>query len=406
MADFDIVSRSSRRPHPGEVYRRPGGALPPGGPAGVHAEEDRLVAAFLSGRSRATPACYRVDLGHLRRALAKEKTSLLGATQVDYGRLVRAAEASGVAPATIRRRLAAAGAFYRFLVTDGHLAASPLEGVRHPHGASAPHLGPDPAALRRLWAAACRHGGRVQLLVGLLLVAGLRVSEAAGIDADDVSQDAGRRCARVVRKGARRGLVALVPPLCDLVAAAIARQGPGPLLRGARGGPLGRQRAWEIVRALGEEAGVVGLGPHALRHAHVTAAQSRSRAHRGPGLGRPRRPPDHRPLRPGAPGCPGRRGEGGGRFPRRSGGPTRGRLSVPGGSCGRECPRWRSATLEHVEATVEAQNRAPFEAPWCLNAWRRELGAFDPAPPRWRRPSPGGSPLPTHPRPEDALRGR
>ncbi len=272
MADFDIVFLSSRPPHPAEVHLRPGAGVAPDDPGGVHAEEDHLVAAFLSGQSRATAACYRADLGQLRAGLAREGTSLLHATRADYSRLVQAAEARGVAPATIRRRLAAAGAFSRFLVDDGHLASSPLQGVRRPRGGSAPRLGPDGAALRRLWAVACRHGGRAQLLVALLLVAGLRVSEAVGIDADDVSEDAGRRYARVVRKGGRPGLVALVPPLGDLVAAAVGGQGPGPLLRGACGGRLGRQRAWEIVRALGEEAGLVGLGPHALRHAHVTAA--------------------------------------------------------------------------------------------------------------------------------------
>lgn len=270
MADSDIVFLFSRSPHPGEA--RPGAALAPEDPGGVHAREDRLVAAFLSGRSRPTAACYRADLGQLRADLAREGTSLLHATRADYCRLLQATEARGVAPATIRRRLAAAGAFYRFLVDDGHLASSPLQGVRRPRAASAPRLGPDDAALRRLWAAACRHGGRAQLLLALLLVAGLRVSEAVGIDAEHVGEHAGRHYARVVRKGGRPGLVALVPPLGDLVAAAVGRQGPGPLLRGARGGRLGRQRAWEIVRALGEEAGVVGLGPHALRHAHVTAA--------------------------------------------------------------------------------------------------------------------------------------
>lgn len=273
MADADIIPFLPRRPgDPGAPRRRPGGVFAPGDPGAARTAEDRLVAAFLAGRSRATAACYRVDLGHLRADLAQEGVSLLGATRADYGRLVRAAEADGVPPATIRRRLAAAGSFYGCLVADGHLADSPVEGVRRPRGGSAPRLGPDEAGLRRLWAAACRQGGRAQLLVALLLVAGLRVSEAVGIDAEHVGEDGGRRYAEVVRKGGRPGLVALVPPLGDLVAAAVAAQGPGPLLRGARGGRLGRQRAWEIVRALGEEAGVVGLGPHALRHAHVTAA--------------------------------------------------------------------------------------------------------------------------------------
>lgn len=273
VANAEIIAFFPCRPHVlRPARRRAGGVLAPGDPGAARAAEDHLVAAFLDGRSRATAACYRRDLGHLREGLAHDGIGLLGATRADYGRLVQVAEANGVASATIRRRLAAASSFYRAAIAEGRLAASPVEGVRRPRGASAPRLGPDEDALRRLWSAACRRGGRAQLLVALLLVAGLRVSEAVGIDAAHVHDDAGRQYAEVVRKGGRPGLVALVPPLGDLVAAAVARQGPGPLLRGARGGRLGRQRAWEIVRALGEEAGLVGLGPHALRHAHVTAA--------------------------------------------------------------------------------------------------------------------------------------
>ena len=34
---------------------------------------------------------------------------------------------------------------------------------------------------------------------------------------------------------------------------------------------MSRQRAWSIVRDLGQTAGIVGLYPHLLRHGHVSA---------------------------------------------------------------------------------------------------------------------------------------
>lgn len=41
--------------------------------------------------------------------------------------------------------------------------------------------------------------------------------------------------------------------------------------------------------------------------------------------------------------------------------------------------RGRAATLDRLVAMVEAQTGVPFEAPWWVNASRKELGAYDPA---------------------------
>ena len=249
----------------------PATVAPSGDAAGSEDEED-LIEEFLACCSRPTAACYRRDLRHVRGHLARQEVLLLTAKRADYGRYIRALEMEGVPPTTIRRRLAAAGSLYRHLVADGLLAVSPVDGLRRPAGESAPRLGLDIAALRNLWAAACRRSGAVQLLVALLLLAGLRVSEAVAIDSGDVRHDAGRTYAEVVRKGGKVGLVALVGPLAGLVTETADIQGPGPLLRSDRGGRLDRRRAWEIVRALGDEVGIVGLGPHLLRHTHVTTA--------------------------------------------------------------------------------------------------------------------------------------
>jgi len=235
------------------------------------AGEAHLVEEFLSGFGRETAACYRRDLADLARFLSARGATLISTTRTDLRGYVEACEAAGAAPATVARRLAATSAFFHFAVGQGRIAASPLQGFRRPKQASAPRLGLEPEALGRLWRAASSRGGAVQLLVGLLLIAGLRVSEATGLDAEHVVRRGGRMYARVRRKGGRSGLVALVPPLDRLVDAALAAWGAGPLLRGARGGRLGRQRAWEMVRALGSEVGVE-VHPHLLRHSHVTAA--------------------------------------------------------------------------------------------------------------------------------------
>lgn len=233
--------------------------------------EDGLVKGFLAGLSRPTAACYGRDLASLRAFLASFDTDLLSAGARELRAYVSFLEGAGEAPATIRRRLAAASSFYRFAVAEGLLERSPLAWVRRPSGRAAPRLGLDQYALRRLWAAAVRYGTQAQLLVGLLALAGLRVSEACALDTGDVSLRGGTMYATVRRKGGRRDVVALIPPLEDLVVEAIAEQGSGPLLRSAKGRRLSRQAAWEAVRRLGEDAGV-DVYPHLLRHTHVTLA--------------------------------------------------------------------------------------------------------------------------------------
>lgn len=235
------------------------------------AGEGHLVEDFLATCTPATASCYRRDLAHLHAYLSARGAALLGARPAELRAYVAACEAAGAAPATIRRRLAAAGSLYRYLLGEGHVASSPVERLRRPRGSSAPRLGLDTASLQRLWELACQKGGTAQLLIGLLLFAGLRISEALGLDSEDVRRHDGRLYAEVQRKGGTRGLVAFVAPLDVLVEAAIAAQGEGPLLEGARGGRLSRQRAWELVRAVGNEA-AVPVYPHLLRHSHVTQA--------------------------------------------------------------------------------------------------------------------------------------
>lgn len=237
--------------------------------------EDELVADFLAGCSAATAPGYRHDLAEIAGYLRSAGTGLLAAGRTDLAGYVAGARARGLRPATIRRRLGALGSFYRHCCAHGVLERSPLAGFRRPPAEHRVRLGLEPREVERLWAAAQAEGGQTPLLVGLLLVAGLRVSEAVGLDGRDLSVREGAVVAEVTRKGGRREAVRLAEPVGALALAARARAGPGAgaLLRGARGGRLGRQQAWRLVARLGEAAGLAeALTPHVLRHTHVTRA--------------------------------------------------------------------------------------------------------------------------------------
>jgi len=245
-----------------------GGPLPLGrGPGG----QRELLEEYLALFRPSTAACYRRDLAHLEAELANEGIGLLAATRGDLRRWLGAQERAGVSPSTIRRRLAAVAGFYRFLVDEGICSRSPVQGLRRPRGGSALRLGLGARDLARLLQAARAEGEDTELLVGLLVLGGLRVSEACGISGQDLVVHEGCRGVLVRRKGGRVELVGLPKELGEL-AWRVAERGPGPLLRAKRGGPLGRQEAWRTVRRLAERAGIPGVYPHLLRHSHATQA--------------------------------------------------------------------------------------------------------------------------------------
>lgn len=121
---------------------------------------------------------------------------------------------------------------------------------------------------------AVRDRGLLELLYGT----GARISEAVGLDVDDVDLVGGSVLLR--GKGGKQRLV----PLGSYARRAVQRylEGARPRLvqrgRGtpalwlnARGGRLSRQTAWAVLRAAAEKAGVLeAVSPHTLRHSFAT----------------------------------------------------------------------------------------------------------------------------------------
>ena len=126
------------------------------------------------------------------------------------------------------------------------------------------------------------HALRDRALLELLYAAGLRISEAIGLDRDDVSVDGA--FVRVIGKGDKERLVPvgdialdwvgrwMAGPRVTLLAlgqAASARGGP--LFLGDRGRRLARQQAWAAVKRAAARAGLAErVSPHTLRHSFAT----------------------------------------------------------------------------------------------------------------------------------------
>ncbi|MEX0952255.1 MAG: tyrosine recombinase [Nitriliruptoraceae bacterium] len=115
---------------------------------------------------------------------------------------------------------------------------------------------------------------RDRALLELLYAAGLRVSEAVGIDVDDV--DDSERLVRVRGKGSKErlapyGEVAARALDAWLVSRAAVTPTTPAVFTSLRGTRLTRQGAWKIVGGHAERVGLGGrVSPHTLRHCFAT----------------------------------------------------------------------------------------------------------------------------------------
>ncbi len=166
------------------------------------------------GYSPHTVRAYARDLREFRDFLATRHPTVQRPDQVQRHMVVQyALSLRGAAPLTVRRKLAGISSFYGFLLDTGQIAGNPARGIPLPKLAqSLPECLSEEQA-RRLLAAAHTpwHGA----MVALLLLAGLRRSEAAAITLGDLDLD---QAQLVVRgKGARQRTVALCPPVVQAI---------------------------------------------------------------------------------------------------------------------------------------------------------------------------------------------
>ncbi|WP_026424338.1 site-specific tyrosine recombinase XerD [Actinokineospora inagensis] len=119
---------------------------------------------------------------------------------------------------------------------------------------------------------------RDRALLELLYSTGARISEAVGLDLDDV--DATERTALLDGKGGKQRLVPVGRPALAAVDAYLVRGRPALAAAGRgtpavflnrRGGRLSRQSAWNALKVAAEQAGItVPVSPHTLRHSFAT----------------------------------------------------------------------------------------------------------------------------------------
>ncbi|MFV8315728.1 site-specific tyrosine recombinase XerD [Mycobacterium sp. 23] len=119
---------------------------------------------------------------------------------------------------------------------------------------------------------------RNRALLELLYSTGSRISEAVGLDVDDIDTHA--RSVLLRGKGGKQRLVPIGRPAVAALDAYLVRGRPDLARRGrgtpaiflnAREGRLSRQSAWQVLQDAADRAGITsGVSPHMLRHSFAT----------------------------------------------------------------------------------------------------------------------------------------
>ncbi|TQK70904.1 integrase/recombinase XerD [Nocardioides sp. SLBN-35] len=261
---------------------------------------DRAVRTYLDhlavekGLAANTLTSYQRDLRRYRTHLAAAGIDSLDAVteQTVTEFLVWLREGDDAHPplsaSSAARTVVAVRGFHRFAVADGLAQADPAAGVKPPTPAKrlpkALPLADVEAILEAAGAADTPLALRDRALLEILYGTGARISEAVGLDVDDVSHlaepdlDAADATLLLRGKGGKERMVPVGSYARAALSAYLVRGRPAltaqatpALFLNARGGRLSRQSAWAVLVKAAERAGVTrDVSPHTLRHSFAT----------------------------------------------------------------------------------------------------------------------------------------
>ena len=272
------------------VPETPTGSPAPNAPSGI----GRAIRTYLDhlgverGLAANTLSSYRRDLRRYAEFLDQAGiTDLSGVTEATVASfLVRLREGDAAHPplgaTSAARTVVAVRGFHKFAVRDGLATTDPAASVKPPTPAKrlpkALPLSDVEAILEASGSAGTTLALRDRALLEVLYGTGARISEAVGLDVDDLDLTDGT--VRLRGKGDKERIVPvgsyaraavdayLVRGRPELVAAG---SGTPALFLNARGGRLSRQSAWTVLVKAADRAGVTkDVSPHTLRHSFAT----------------------------------------------------------------------------------------------------------------------------------------
>jgi integrase/recombinase XerD len=223
---------------------------------------------------------YARDLRALTAYAAGVSSAVAGLDRQALEAFVREQRTRGLSPRSVARMVAAVRGFYRFLVLDRQIAASPADDLRPPRAWPALPTFLSIEEVDTLIAqpdVSTPLGLRDRAMIELLYATGLRVSELVGVRQADLHLD--DHYLTCIGKGSKERLVPIGEQATDWIQRyqATARR---ELLKGrasprlflnARGGSLSRVGFWKLLKRHALRANLPRtLSPHVLRHSFAT----------------------------------------------------------------------------------------------------------------------------------------
>ncbi len=240
------------------------------------------------GLAANTLESYRRDLSRYQQILAAAGRTEIGeVTSTDIASYVASlregdADHPPLAASSAGRAMAAVRGLHAFACRQGMTAADPARPVPPPVPPRRLPKAISVDEVERLLDAAGPAPGkddprsiRDRALLEFLYATGARISEATGLDVDDLTLD-GEPAVLLDGKGGKQRIVPLGRYAAAALSAYLVRAGrPGrsvspALFLNARGGRLTRQGAWAVLRATAERANLSQVSPHTLRHSFAT----------------------------------------------------------------------------------------------------------------------------------------
>ena len=229
---------------------------------------------------------------------------LVGVQRAHVELYIRSLGERGLMDSSVVSMLCSVRGYFKFAHIDGTIPADPAVYARLPkvQRDESRTQGLDRLELIRFLQVAQTitvHHGALAYLLG---INALRASEAAAVRIEDYADTLrGHRVIRLVGKGNKPATMPITVPVLRVLEACRGERTSGPLiLRPLTGNPIDRRDAYRMVTRIAKTAGIPRhISPHSLRHAAITnALDAGVPLARRPDPRPPRRPQDHRALRP------------------------------------------------------------------------------------------------------------
>lgn len=244
------------------------------------------------GLAANTMAAYRRDLNRYLTYLAQEHVRDPKEITIHHVTGFLQALSSGshqmgqLAESSVNRVLIAARGWHRFMYLENFTETNPAADIKPPKTGQYLPEGLTIDQVARLLGtppADTASGLRDRALMELLYATGARITEAVGLDVDDIigmEDEAGSFVVRLFGKGSKERIVPLGSCAVEALNAYLVRGRPQ-LATGGKGSPglflnrfggrISRQTGWNVIKQAAETAKIAEeISPHTLRHSFAT----------------------------------------------------------------------------------------------------------------------------------------